>query len=587
LPDPKGAQGPSRYTEEELEARVRQRTGDRIKANETLRAELAARPPSSLEQVRLAAIVEASTDFVAIATADGRLLHLNRAGRSLVQLGADKAIAATSLADYFPAWANQLIEGEGMLSAVSAGAWSCEAALLTRAGSEIPVSLTILVHKDSQRTVEFVAVVARDIAERKRAEEAHKTLLKEYRLIFDSVPALIWYKDCDNRILRANRPAAESMGRSVADLEGQSAYDLYPDEAAAYHRDDLDVVHSGRPRLGIIEQVMTGSGDKIWVQTDKMPYRNERGEIIGVLVFAVDITERHHAQEEVRKLNAELEQRVHERTAQLEAEIAERKRAEGDLRRLAVELARSNAELELFASAASHDLQEPLRMVSSYLDLLAQRYQGKLDERADRWIGFAVDGAARMKELIDDLLEFARVGTRGKPFTPTDCVVVFDHVLAYLRPAILERGARVTRGSLPTVLADATQLTQVLQNLVGNALKYCGPRPPEVHVTAERLEGLWRFAVRDNGIGIDPQFAERIFVIFQRLHTRDEYAGTGIGLALCKKIVERHGGRIWVESQPEQGATFYFTLPDRKEANDGAAAARETCRDLAGGGQLG
>jgi PAS domain S-box-containing protein len=391
------------------------------------------------------------------------------------------------------------------------------------------------------------------------------TLLTEYRMILDSVPAYIWYKDRDNRILRVNRPAAESMGKAVADLEGQSAYDLYPDEAANYHRDDLEVIQSGRPKRGILEQVVTGSGDKIWAQTDKVPYRNERGDIIGVIVFAVDVTERQRAQEEVRTLNAELEQRVRERTAQFEAANQHLKREIAERQRAVAELALSNAELELFASVASHDLQEPLRMVSSYMELLSQRYRGQLDEKADRWIGFAVEGAARMKELIHDLLEFSRVGTRGKPMAPTDSGRVFDAVVANLQTAIAESGAVVTRGPLPTVRADATQLTQVLQNLIGNGLKYRGLQRPEIRVAAERRADDWLFSVHDNGIGIDPKFAERIFVIFQRLHTREEYPGTGIGLALCKKVVERHGGHIWVESQPGQGATFYFTLPHHEE----------------------
>ncbi|HEX8199856.1 MAG TPA: ATP-binding protein, partial [Isosphaeraceae bacterium] len=237
-----------------------------------------------------------------------------------------------------------------------------------------------------------------------------------------------------------------------------------------------------------------------------------------------------------------------------------------ELARRAEELARSNAELEQFAYVASHDLQEPLRVVGSFTQLLAQRYQGKLDAKADRYINFAVDGCQRMQRLIQDLLEYARITTRGRPPEPVDCQAVLARTLVDLGPAIAQAGATVTHDPLPTVAADPTQLGQVLLNLLGNALKFRSEAPPAVHVSARRLGPDWLVCVRDNGIGIDPQFAEQIFVIFQRLHGRDAYPGTGIGLALCKKIVERHGGRIWVESEPGAGSRFCFTLPALPEA---------------------
>jgi signal transduction histidine kinase/CHASE3 domain sensor protein len=237
----------------------------------------------------------------------------------------------------------------------------------------------------------------------------------------------------------------------------------------------------------------------------------------------------------------------------------------------AAELQRSNGELQQFAYVASHDLQEPLRMVSSYIQLLQRRYQGQLDAKADTFIGFAVDGVARMQRLINDLLAYSRVGTHGAPLVPADCGEVMAGVIAALGAPIAETGARVTYGELPTVLADATQLGQLFQNLIGNALKFCTGVTPEITISAERAGGEWLFRVRDNGIGIDPAYAERIFIIFQRLHSRDEYPGTGIGLAICKKIVERNGGRIWVESQSGQGATFTFSLPDAASVKGRAA----------------
>ncbi|MBW4683934.1 MAG: GAF domain-containing protein [Komarekiella atlantica HA4396-MV6] len=241
------------------------------------------------------------------------------------------------------------------------------------------------------------------------------------------------------------------------------------------------------------------------------------------------------------------------------------------------ELARSNAELEQFAYVASHDLQEPLRMVTSYLQLLEQRYKSKLDANADQFIAYAVDGAHRMQTLINELLNYSRVSTRGQPFVPVDCNAVLKQAIANLQVAIEESGAVVTHDPLPEVIADATQLTQVFQNLISNAIKFRQNLTPRIHigvvkggVDADR-ESLnvisskdeWLFWVRDNGIGIESQYAERIFVIFQRLHGRAKYPGTGIGLAICKKIIERHGGNIWVESEPGQGSIFYFTIPDK------------------------
>jgi len=239
-------------------------------------------------------------------------------------------------------------------------------------------------------------------------------------------------------------------------------------------------------------------------------------------------------------------------------------------RRQAMELARSNADLEQFAYVASHDLQEPLRMITGYTQLLAKRYGDKLDQNANEYINYAVDGAKRMQRLIHDLLTYSRVGTQGKEFAPTDCGAVVAETVRILQPAIQESAATIAYDSLPTVMGDETQLLQLFQNLIGNAIKYRDSKPPAVQVSCKQEGEHWLFSVRDNGIGIDPKYAERIFVIFQRLHTGEQYAGTGIGLAVCKKIVERHGGKIWVESEPGKGATFHFTIPARVDDDEGS-----------------
>jgi signal transduction histidine kinase len=246
--------------------------------------------------------------------------------------------------------------------------------------------------------------------------------------------------------------------------------------------------------------------------------------------------------------------------ARAAAEI-ERQQSEIELQRQKQDLARSNDELQQFAYVASHDLQEPLRMITSYLDLLERRYKGQLDAKADMFIGYAVDGASRMQILINDLLNYSRVGRQERNFEAVDCDPIYAQVLANLQVAISTNNAIVSADPLPRVYGNSSQLTQLFQNLIGNAIKFRSQEPPQIEINVRSIEGWWLFSVRDNGIGIENEYLDRIFVIFQRLHGKTEYPGTGIGLAVCKKIVERHGGNLWVESQPDRGSTFYFTLP--------------------------
>jgi signal transduction histidine kinase len=273
-----------------------------------------------------------------------------------------------------------------------------------------------------------------------------------------------------------------------------------------------------------------------WLFFTAGPLRNYQGKVIGAIETFQDITERKTAEQALRE-------------------------SEKELRLTVANLKHSNVQLEQFAYIASHDLQEPLRMMSIYVQLLARRYKGRLDSDADDFIGYAVDGAKHMQTLINDLLAFSRVGTRGKPLEQTDCETVLEQAVTNLKMAIEDSHTLVTHNPLPTVMADASQLIQLIQNLIDNAIKFKGDEPPHIHVSAEQKEGEWVISVADDGIGIKPEFFDRIFVIFKRLHGRNTYPGTGIGLAVCKKIVERHKGRIWVESEPEKGTTFFFTIP--------------------------
>jgi PAS domain S-box-containing protein len=296
-------------------------------------------------------------------------------------------------------------------------------------------------------------------------------------------------------------------------------------------------LESGRP-YDVEYRIMLPDGSIRWLVSRGRLHRSADGAPQDMQGVIMDITER----KQVQLLVAQRE--------------AEARRAEA--------LARSNEELQQFAYIAAHDLQEPLRMVASYTQLIGQRYKGKLDADADDFIEFAVDGARRMQALISDLLAYCRVETAGKPLAEVSSREAFDEAVRNLEGTVADNDAVILCDQLPRVMADRTQLIQLFQNLVGNAIKYRTPERPEVHVSANRGDGNeWIFSVRDNGIGIDPKYSERIFLMFQRLHSRDEYSGTGIGLTLCKKIAERHGGRIWVEPNTGPGSTFHVALPER------------------------
>ena len=393
----------------------------------------------------------------------------------------------------------------------------------------------------------------------------------------EHIPDCVYFKDCDSRFVRISRALADrfELSNPVEAVDRTDSDMFSAEHAQQAFADERNIIRTGQPIVGKEERETWPDGRETWVSTTKVPLRNRRGDIIGTMGISRDITARRLAELELEQYKTHLEELVAARTSeltgakeQLERDIAARRIAEQQLARKAQELDRSNRDLEKFAYVASHDLQEPLRMVASYTQLLARRYTGKLDAEADEFIGFAVDGANRMKQLIQDLLLYSRLSAKGSSFESTDSGAAFNTAITNLHEAIVDSGAVVKAEPLPIVLADASQLAQLFQNLIGNSIKYHGDCVPQIRVAAYKEANNWIFTVTDNGIGIERQYFERIFEMFQRLHTRKQYSGTGIGLAICRNIVERHGGKIWVESQPGQGSKFLFTVPKKDGERD-------------------
>jgi two-component system CheB/CheR fusion protein len=357
----------------------------------------------------------------------------------------------------------------------------------------------------------------------------------KYKTLFYKSPLPKWIYDEETLdFLEVNDTAIRSYGYSREEFLDMTIVDIRPEEDKDRLMKDVDDVRSNPASLRDSQwRHIKKNGDVIDVDITAYPidFEGHRAR----MVVVNDITDRRIYEKQLRQLNT-------------------------DLARRATELASSNGELERFAYIASHDLQEPLRMVSSFLQLLQKRYGGQLDKKADQYIHYAVDGAERMKALIMDLLEYSRVGTGKDGFGWIDTAIVLNEVGDIFREKIIDVRASVDIGEMPRVWGDKVQLTQLFQNLVGNALKYHSDQAPVIRIRAKEEPACWQFSIADNGIGIDPQFFDKIFIIFQRLHNKSDYSGTGIGLAICKKIVERHGGRIWVESTPEKGSTFYFTI---------------------------
>ena len=477
-------------------------------------------------------LLEASLDPLVTIGPHGKITDVNRATEAVTGF-ARATLIGTDFSDYFtdPEQARagyQQVFREGFVR-------DYPLELRHRDGRITSVLYNASVYRDEDGNVAGIFAAARDITKRKQAEEALRLSEQRFSSMVEAVrDYAIIFLEPDGRVASWNKGAERIKGYRAEEIVGQHFSRFYTPAGIANGKPDRELqVASSEGRFEDEDWRVRKNGTQFWANVIVTALRDASGNVHGFVKITRDLTAR--------------------------------KQAEDELKRYAEDLKRSNQELEHFAYVASHDLQEPLRTVSSFSQLLTRRYKGKLDAEADEFITFIVEGAKRMQTLINDLLAFSRIGMRGNPFAPVESGEIFQAAKENLEVAIAESGAVITNDPLPALVADPTQLTQLFQNLFSNALKFRRPgEAPRIHVSAVWQDGAWRFSVSDNGIGIAPQYFDRIFVIFQRLHGREEYSGTGIGLAICKKIVERHGGRMWVESEPGTGSTFHFTIPDER-----------------------
>jgi PAS domain S-box-containing protein len=489
---------------------------------------------------RLAAIVEGSRDAIIATTIEGVVTAWNRAAERIFGYSAGEMIGQ-GIDRLLPP--GQRLD-PGAVAGIRGQAIelnSYEAVRATKDGRLIDVAVSLSPINGVSGPVTGSSGIVRDITAQKHTEAALREVEQRFERLFMEAPLGIAVIGSLTRRMYVVNPAfGRIVGRPVEEMRNSDWMSMtHPDDVQA-SLDNLAAMNADRtPGYHIEKRYLHPDGATVWVSMWIAPLAVEDPAQPRHLCMIEDITVRKETQEKLQEARSEL--------------------------------IRSNRELEHFAHVASHDLQEPLRMVASYTQLLAQRYHGQLDQDARDFIGYAVDGATRMKQLIEDLLAYSRVTARGLPVSVVDSGNAFSLALSNLEAAVTEAHAEVSCGELPAVRADDGQMVQLFQNLVSNAIKFRTPGvPPRVRVEASRSPdpgGRWIFRVADNGIGIDPKFFERVFVMFQRLHTRHEYPGTGIGLALCQRIVERHGGRIWIESSPGQGTAFLFTLPEADPGN--------------------
>jgi PAS domain S-box-containing protein len=486
---------------------------------------------------RYRGLLEAAPDAMVVVNQTGEIVLLNVQAEKQFGYNRDELVGQ-KVKNIIPEGFAERLIADGTRSAADALAQQIgtgiELIAKRKDGSKFPIEIMLSPLESAEGILVTAAI--RDISVRRTAETHLAQMEGRYRGLLEAAPDAMVVVNQTGEIVLLNVQAEKQFGYHRDELVGQKVKSIIPDGFA--ERLVADALRSTEAALA--QQIGTGieltglrkDGTEFPIELMLSPLESAEGTLVTAAI----------------------------------RDITSRKTAEAHLLLKVDELNRSNVELGQFAYIASHDLQEPLRMVASYTQLLARRYKGKLDADADEFISFAVDGASRMQRLIQDLLAFSRVGTKGSDLLKISSEEALQQALVNLRGAIEECGAQITHDVLPAVMADETQLIQLFQNLVGNAIKYQSPGVPRVHISAVmNRERKWTFSVKDNGLGIDPQYFERIFGMFQRLHKREEFAGTGIGLAICKKIVERHGGNISVESQPGKGSTFQFALAGIEE----------------------
>ena len=523
-------------------------------------------------------LVQEMNEGVATLTLDGTIVYGNSQLASMLKLPMEKLIGQR-LNDFIIAkdiGTFQKIFNKGFKTKSNG-----EISIKSVRGNVLPVYISVNTIKD----LKGVYVVITDLSQQKHHEElkaAHEQLnksleaLKEseksYRNIIENIQDAYMRSDKDGIIIMASPSAARIYGfNSPKEMIGTSALSYYKNpNDRRYVLDELQ-------KHGKVEanesEALRKDGTCFYASQNAQFHYDNNGQIQGTETLVRDITSIKKAEKEIQK-RLEKERQLTEELSSANEELQaiseevltsndELRHAQNNLRQLVSELKMSNKELEQFAYVASHDLQEPLRMITSFTQLLEKRYKGQLDVDADDYIGFVVDGAHRMKDLIDDLLEFSRLNTEDREFELVIMEIALEDVLRNLKPAIKESNAHITHDYLPNIMGDHVQIIQLLQNLIGNAIKFKGNNPPDIHISAQDKDNEWLFSVSDKGIGIDKNHQKQIFSIFKRLHTREEYPGTGIGLSISKRIVERHNGQIWIESELGKGSTFYFTIPKR------------------------